>query len=246
MSRWQLDIVDLATIPRLPLSGFLAGVAEDELIDVVCLAFLLTGPSGTVLVDTGPDPMRAARAGFEARGQPWRALLSALARRGRDPEDVDVIVHTHLHYDHVQNDDAFPEAIVYVQEREAQWAVGPAADMFCVSVAEFLSGLAGRLRLVDGDLEILPGIRLLLTAGHTPGHQAVLADTDSGTTCIAGDLVPLRANLRHIPPSCPDPRAAAEFLGRARRERWLVIPSHDPDLRENAAHAPDGGQKPGS
>jgi glyoxylase-like metal-dependent hydrolase (beta-lactamase superfamily II) len=246
MNQWRIDIVDVATIPQLPLSGFLpeAGLAEaglaagaDELVDVPCFAFLLSSPAGTVVVDTGPDPVRAAQTGFEARGRPRQAMLAALAERGRSPADVDVIVHTHLHYDHMQNDDIFPRATVVVQEREARWAAGAAAEDFCISVADFLSGLAGRLRLIDGELDIFPGVRLVLTAGHTPGHQAVLVNTaaagEAGTsaTCIAGDLVPLRANARHLQPLCRDPGAVRAFLERARRERWRLIPSHDPDMR---------------
>lgn len=246
MNQWRIDIVDVATIPRLPLSGFLpeAGLAEaglaagaDELIDVPCFAFLLSSPAGTVVVDTGPDPVRAGRAGFEARGRPGQAMLAALAEQGRSPADVDFIVHTHLHYDHMQNDDIFPRATVVVQEREARWAVGAATEDFCISVAGFLSGLGGRLRMIDGELDMLPGVRLVLTAGHTPGHQSVLVNTgtaeDRGTgiTCIAGDLVPLRANIRHIQPSCRDPGAVRAFLERARHERWRLIPSHDPDMR---------------
>jgi N-acyl homoserine lactone hydrolase len=243
MTRWQLDVVDVATIPALPLSGFVAGAADDELIDVPCLAFLLTAENAAVLVDTGPDPVRAAAAGFRVDGNPRQALLSALARRGRRPADVDFIIHTHLHYDHMQNDGVFPRAAVVVQEREARWAAGPAADVFCAGVADFRSALGGRLRLVDGDLELLPGLRLVLTAGHTPGHQAVLADTGGRTWCIAGDLVPLGANIERPPPSCPDPAAAAAFLDRASREHWLIAAGHDPCLR-GAQPWPGRGSEP--
>jgi glyoxylase-like metal-dependent hydrolase (beta-lactamase superfamily II) len=248
MNAWCLDVVDVATIPQLPLSGFLpaAGLAEDgqagmggdALIDVPCFAFLLTGESGTVLVDSGPDPVTAARAGFRVHGQPRQAMLDALARRGRGPEDVDLIVHTHLHYDHMQNDDFFPRAVAVIQELEARWAAGPDADEFCVSVADFLSGRADQLWLLDEEREMLPGIRVLPTGGHTPGHQAVLVGTpgeEAGLTCIAGDLVPLRANLRHVQPSCRDPAAVRAFLARAQRESWRVIPSHDPRMRVAAA-----------
>jgi len=260
MSGWRIDVVDVATIPQLPLSGFLpaaglaeaglaeAGLAEawltnDVLIDVPCFSFLLTSDSGTVLVDTGPDPARAAQAGFQARGEPAQAMLGALARRGRGPQDVDLIVHTHLHYDHMQNDGIFPRAVVVIQQQEASWATGPDADQFCLSVAGFLSGMADRLWLLDGEREVLPGIRVLPTGGHTPGHQAVLLrtpDAAEGLTCIAGDLVPLRANLRHVQPSCRDPAAVRAFLARARHESWQVVPSHDPQLRT----APAGGPEP--
>jgi glyoxylase-like metal-dependent hydrolase (beta-lactamase superfamily II) len=260
MNAWCLDVVDVATIPQLPLSRFLPAVAlaeagqveagqvgpgSDALIDVPCFAFLLTSESGTVLVDSGPDPVRTARAGFRAHGQPGQAMLDALARRGRGPEDVDLIVHTHLHYDHMQNDDFFPRAVAVVQEREAGWAAGRDADEFCISVADFLSGRADRLWLLDEEREVLPGIRVLPTGGHTPGHQAVLvrtSDEEAGLTCIAGDLVPLRANLRHVQPSCREPAAVRAFLARAQRESWRVIPSHDPQLRAAAGRGREIGR----
>jgi glyoxylase-like metal-dependent hydrolase (beta-lactamase superfamily II) len=232
MNVWHIDVVDVATIPRLPLSGFLPTAKADEFIDVPCFAFVLTSEKGTVVVDTGPDPVRAVRAGFTARGQPRQAMIAALAERGRGPDDVDFVVHTHLHYDHMQNDGLFPRATVVVAEQEARWAAGPAADRFCLSITEFLSQLAGRLRLIDAEQEITPGVTIMPTAGHTPGHQAVLVNTASGTACIAGDLVPLRANIRHPQPGCQDPASVRLFLDRAQRAGWQIIPSHDPAMRE--------------
>jgi N-acyl homoserine lactone hydrolase len=229
---WHIDVVDVATIPRLPLSGFLATAGADEFIDVPCFAFLLTSDNGTVLVDTGPDPVRAVQAGFTAQGQPRQAMVAALAERGRSPGDVDFVVHTHLHYDHMQNDDLFPRATVVVHEQEARWAAGPAADRFCLSIAGFLQEVAGRSRLIDAEQDITPGVTILPTAGHTPGHQAVLVNTASGPACIAGDLIPLRANITHPQPGCPDPASVRLFLDRAERAGWQIIPSHDPAMRE--------------
>jgi glyoxylase-like metal-dependent hydrolase (beta-lactamase superfamily II) len=228
---WALDIVDVGTIPALPLGLFLPDAPVDATVDVPCFAYLLTAPGRTVLVDTGPDVEVARRAGFDPTGNAVGALRTALASRGRSSPDVEMIVHTHLHYDHAQNHDEFPSATVVVQARELEWACGGDGDGFVLDADRLVASLGERLRPVDGDAEAAPGLRLLLTGGHTPGHQVVVVETDAGEVCIAADVVPLTANRSIVAPNCPDRAAVERFLTTAVAAGWLLLPGHDPDVR---------------
>ncbi|HEY8724495.1 MAG TPA: N-acyl homoserine lactonase family protein [Gaiellaceae bacterium] len=228
---WTLDIVDVGTIPALPLGLFLPDAPADATIDVPCFAYLLTAPGRTVLVDTGPDVEVARRAGFGPTGDAVGALRTALASRGRKGADVETVVHTHLHYDHAQNHAEFPSATVIVQARELEWACDGGGDGFVLDADRLVASLGDRLRPVDGDAEPAPGLRLLLTGGHTPGHQVLVVETDVGEVCIAADVVPLAANRSIVAPNCLDRAAVERFLATAAAAGWLLLPGHDPHVR---------------
>lgn len=227
---WSLDVVDVGTIPALPLAQFLPDGPAGDTIDVPCFAYLLTSPGRTVLVDTGPNVEVARRAGFDATGDAVGALRAALAARGRSSRDVDTIIHTHLHYDHAQNHAEFPAATVLVQERELQWACA-GGDGFVLDVEGLVAALGARLRSVCGDLAPAPGLRLLRTGGHTPGHQAVIVETGGVQLCLAADVLPLAANRTTVAPTCPDVAAVERFLTTAADAGWLLLPGHDPEVR---------------
>ncbi|MBW8484050.1 MBL fold metallo-hydrolase [Actinomadura sp. PM05-2] len=150
--------------------------------------FLLRPPGGgTVLVDTGIGPEHSPAASWAP--VPGR-LVAALAEIGVAPEDVGTVVLTHLHSDHAGGAVAdgvpvFPNARHLVQERELSWldaAGGPVLDGVVRPLRE-----AGALDAVAGGTVLAPGVRVLPTPGHTPGHQSVLVGDDE--LLVAGDLV---------------------------------------------------------
>lgn len=146
-------------------------------IPVNCV--LLRGDEATVLVDTGIGPKpRAFLPDLEA------TLPEGLARIGVKPEDVDVVVHTHLHVDHVGWTGSFPNARYVVHE--AEWACFMSEE----SLAERLHLREKVLPLeqvehVSGEAEIAPGVRVVPTPGHTPGHISVRA----GGIAVVGDAI---------------------------------------------------------
>jgi glyoxylase-like metal-dependent hydrolase (beta-lactamase superfamily II) len=136
---------------------------------------LLRTDDENVLVDTGAGPKpRAFLPDGEAR------LLDGLG-----PEDVDVVVHTHLHVDHVGWDGAFPNARYVVHE--ADWAYFMSAESLAERphLREKVLPLEPRFERVTGETEIASGIRVQPAPGHTPGHMIVRA----GPFAAIGDLV---------------------------------------------------------
>ena len=237
---WELSILEAGVIPGVPLQVYLPDAPAGATIDPPCYCYLATDGRHTVLIDTGPDRTASAGADLEIIGDAGALLVAGLAARGVTPQDVDLIVHTHLHYDHMQNDLLFPAASVAVQRAELAWATapGPGAGGFYVGAAELATALGERLQLLDGEREILPGLTALPSGGHTPGHQSVLAETATGTACVCGDIVSLRENLEVIGSVCPDTTATSAFLTRARAAGWHMLPSHDPALRGHRWYVP--------
>jgi glyoxylase-like metal-dependent hydrolase (beta-lactamase superfamily II) len=225
--------MEVGVIPGTPLNLYLPDASADELIDPPCYCYVASDGKRTVIVDSGPDRILAGAAGLEIWGDTTELLVAALRVFGVDPADVMYVVHTHLHYDHMQNDLLFPNATVLVQRAEVQWATGPDCDRFYLGVRELVTALGDRLQMVEGDAELFPGFSVVLSQGHTPGHQSVLVHTAAGVVCLCGDIVSLFANLDVVGSVCPNLQQTRAFLDRARIGGWKMVPSHDPKLREH-------------
>ena len=155
--------------------------------------WVLRSDEGTILVDTGFSPQAGDRRGRTCLCEP----LDALRRLGIEPVSVSLIVLTHLHYDHTGNLHAFPNARLVVQQRELEFWTGPDASRFQFAgivepdeiafVAE--AGRTGRLRVLDGDEEIAPGITALDVGGHSPGQQVTVVNGDGGPVVLASDAI---------------------------------------------------------
>jgi N-acyl homoserine lactone hydrolase len=258
---WTVAIIEVGVLPDCQLAAYVPGAPADATLDLPCFCWLLRDPGVAVLVDTGPDARPEEDVGYEVAGDTRAALPLGLRAAGVTPGEITTIVHTHLHQDHVQNDALFANAEVVVQRREleaaldgearcrgltagkrAALAAGPyaasqGAGLWYVGAAALVARLGARVRLVDGEAEILPGVTVTPNGGHTAGHQSVLVDTADGCACIAGDIVSLAANADVVGPMTPDAAAASAFLERARAAGWEIIPSHEPAMRSHRWYA---------
>ena len=170
-------------------------------------SLLAKSPRGLVLMEGGIggklNPKEEDIYGLERE----RDLLQALEEEGCNPEDVDFVVLSHLHLDHsgwatMEVDGAlqptFPRARYIVQSREWDAAVRPDPRSRASYDARNFAVLEqkGLLALVDGETELLPGLKVVHTGGHTPGHQiTVIADGPSRCVFL-GDLVPTKAHIK--------------------------------------------------
>ena len=215
-----------------------------------CLA--IEHESGVVLVDTGAGNKESAKFhdiyGIEnasAEGRPTR-LEDALAAAGFSADDVGMVIDSHLHFDHAGGNTvrdaegvvrlAFPRARYIAQQGEFEYAHSQNERIRASYLPDNFDPVAaaGRLALVQGEQEVLPGIRLLPTPGHTPHHQSILLESGGERACFLADVVPTAAHLplAWIMGYDVEPLVTLEskrwLLERARREDWLLIFEHDP------------------
>jgi N-acyl homoserine lactone hydrolase len=194
-----------------PLGLLLHGQTGDREIPY-CVTVLRSGDH-TILVDSGYADAGRGHELAELDGiTVWRDPAGLVARAGIRPEDVDAILVTHAHFDHLGNVGAFPNAIVCIQRREVEkwaWAVSLPSAMDWLKQGVSIDDLTvllrlagdGRLRLVDGQCEdIFPGISLVPDFDtHTYGHQhVVVSNESSGVWVVPGDVMYLYANIEGI------------------------------------------------
>jgi glyoxylase-like metal-dependent hydrolase (beta-lactamase superfamily II) len=213
-------------------------------MDMNCV-LIRDGVGNVVLVETGAGPKLTARS-REIFGidEPPR-LLDELARRGVRPDDVTLVVNTHLHFDHAGGNTyrdgagdvvaTFPRATYVFQRLEWVDAIAPNERTRGSYFADDYAPLEapGKLELIDESVEILPGIRLDRVPGHTRGTQTVRVSDAGQTLFFSSDFMPDRHHLRlpWIPAFdlMPLETLAAKkvILPRAVAEQWLVAFTHD-------------------
>jgi len=200
--------LDLGMLRNRPKESITFGVGAGTFVDLVCLGWLIVGDGAPILVDTGPLSAANARAehDVELTKDASQQLGVALAANGVNAEDVALVVLTHLHWDHCQCLHEVPNARVVVQERELEYAQDPAdRDRIVYEHGRHPPFLAERKRLtpVSGQKDVAPGVRVVPTPGHSPGHQSVLVETGMTRYLIAGDHFGLYENCRLRCPSGP-------------------------------------------
>ncbi|MCH7554188.1 MAG: MBL fold metallo-hydrolase, partial [Chloroflexi bacterium] len=197
-----------------------------------------------ILVDTGVGTKHPEkrRNNFAMDGG---KLLESLRHRGVAPEDVDYLIFTHLHFDHAGGATyraasgelrvTFPNAQHLAQRADWDEAASPNERSAAGYFEEDLEPIRrdGQLELLDGDTEILPGVSVQVTGGHTAGHQIVLLNVGGQTACFLGDLVPTTAHLPIAYTQGFDlyPLDVMEqkktLLQQALTEQWLILFDHE-------------------
>lgn len=242
---WEVLAVRYALDPlRRAAQNFLGGT-DNALMPMAYHAFILRGPPGVVMVDTGADAARCERMGK----QPGRGIAEALDALGIAPGDVQHVVQTHLHWDHAGGTALFPNACFHMQAREMAYCTGPAmrhtalrAGYDVLDIAAVVALFhAGRMQLHDGAVQLYPGLRLSHVGGHTDGLQVLDVDTRRGRVCLAGDAVVFRENLVQRKPfpalfHVGDALDAFDTVLALADGPALVIPGHDPWVVD--AHPP--------
>lgn len=204
--------ISLGTLISIDKSVFTMGRHQGEKVDVPCLSFVIVGGEKKILIDTGPcDPDWASQYHRPLRRDPDQEINAALAKLGLFPKEIDLVIFTHLHWDHCFNLEPFSEATFLVQKSELAYATAPLPsdrvpyEIGIPGVQPPWMGVFGRIEPLDGDQEIIPGVRVMHLPGHTPGSQGVVVETHEGPWVIPGDNVPLYENwegdeaMAHIP-----------------------------------------------
>jgi glyoxylase-like metal-dependent hydrolase (beta-lactamase superfamily II) len=200
--------------------------------------------SKTVLIETGMGNKLSEKM-VKIYGQPAQ-LLESLSAAGIEPEDVDIVINTHLHFDHCgwntvrrgeQIAATFPRAKYYVQEGEWKHAHEHQRDGVSYLTDNYDPlVLSGQMTLLHGDTEIVPGISVRVYPGHTRDMQAVLVQSGGQTACYISDLIPTSAHLDLNWVMAYDlyPLETIEsrkrYYAQAVPEKWLTMFTHDASL----------------
>lgn len=211
--------------------------------------WVVTDGRTTVVVDLG-----FTEAVGTARGRTFlRHPADGLAAIGVDPATVRHVIVTHFHYDHTGHHALFPNATFFVQEREMAFYTGPFAALphfravvHPDDIAAFVRlNYDGRVQFVDGEHDVVPGVRVHHVGGHTAGMQIVTVETGRGRAVIASDAAHYYRSYQdglpypalHDVPGCH--RAFAALRSLADSED-LIIPGHDPLVLERLTPVADG------
>jgi N-acyl homoserine lactone hydrolase len=141
--------------------------------------FVVTHPGGAVLVDTGVGGPQEALDDWRVVN---RSVADALAELDMSPADIGLVINTHLHFDHCGQNAVFGHAPFYVQRAELDRMRREAGELH-----DWFGFMNARFELLDGDAEILPGLEVVATPGHTSGHQCVVVRGAAGDDLLIGD-----------------------------------------------------------
>ncbi len=235
-------------------SILLSGVDIGQKIKAPVTSALLIHDDGPILIDTGlnPDGLTNPEGAWGPRAKLIKPELTQaddirnrLQEVGVRAEDVKMVIITHLHWDHTGGLRFFTHCPIVVQREEYRFAHQP--DSFVA--AQYMPNHINfplQYRLLEGDQIVLPGISVIKTPGHTPGHQSVLIRLESGANFIfAGDTISLEDNLIYKLPGSNTWSAQQSMDGIYRLEHLSqllpaqIIPSHDIRKWSSLKKSPD-------
>ncbi len=260
LGRWRIHAIQaggqqldggamFGVVPKVLWERRIAADARNRIpLGMRCL--LVEHDDGLLLIDTGSGNKETSKFhdiyAIENAGAEGRTMLEdGIHALGFTPDDVTLVINTHLHFDHAGGNTwrtpsggveaAFPNARYVVQRGEMAWATHTnertAASYFGPNWDAIVA--AGRFDLVDGEPEIRSGVQLLRTPGHTPHHQSVLLTSGGESAVFLGDVTPTASHLPlpWIMGYDVEPLVTLEskrtLLARAEAEGWLLIFEHD-------------------
>ena len=231
-------------------------------IPLALRCLLVETPNALVLVDTGVGNKESEKFrdiyGVDNQGSPTR-LEDGIRSLGFQTQDVDLVVSTHLHFDHAGGnvflrDDgavvpAFPHARYVMQKGELDFAVSPNERVRASYMAKNFASLVegDRVDTVEGEVQLMEGLRLLPTPGHTPFHQSIVLESQGETAIFLADLCPTAAHLPlpWIMGYDLEPLVTLETKKRLweelRKAGWILIFQHDVDVPWGRMDPSEGG-----
>ncbi|RLB03826.1 MAG: N-acyl homoserine lactonase family protein [Deltaproteobacteria bacterium] len=205
-------------------------------------SWYIEGGNQKILVDTGEMSPIQSEDREEKIGGKIYTFEEGLAKWGLKPEDIDIVIHTHLHNDHCENDFKCENAVFYVHEKELERIHNPHPLDFRY-MEDYIEDIEenGQIKVVEKDQEIVPGIHVMHTPAHTEGGLTVFVDTPSGKAVITGFCV-IKENffppteivameMEVIPPGTHvNVYEAYDIMIRVKEMADILIPLHEPEF----------------
>ncbi len=222
---------------------------ENNRIQLGLNCLMIKTANDLILVDTGIGGFHDAKFSSMFEIERGGGLVGQLAENGVQPEDVTRVILTHLHFDHCGGNctraedgtlrPTFPNAVYHCNRGEFDYAQDPDARSRASYLAQNWDALkvAGQLQFNDGDAEIVPGISVRVTGGHTRDHQIVMIESGDRKACFLADLVPTDSHLKtpyvmgyDLYPGTTM-KVKQEVLQQALAEQWLLLFEHAPSVQ---------------
>ncbi len=234
------------------------GIGVGQEVEIPAIAWYITDGRRKLMVDTGMS--QTALADWHHPGswqEPGEAIDENLHAISVDPLEIELVILTHLHWDHCHNLDQFRRARFLASAREYAFALDPIPPYYKSYEHPKLGKrppFAGKsFETIEGEVELLPGLRVFPTPGHSPGHQSVAVDTEGGVHVIAGDAVFSYENLRPASEDLPftimgrftDIVAAWRSMEEIVRRARVVLPGHDMKVFAAEEYPASGRGEPG-
>ncbi|MET3506582.1 N-acyl homoserine lactonase family protein [Halalkalibacter oceani] len=209
---YKIYPLDLGTFEAMETSNLLYQVNPGVKVRQPILAWLILGGEEPILVDTGGSDEEWAKQYHHGLQRSSEQTIEAqLQKHGVHPDEINIVINTHLHWDHCFQNNKFKNAHFYVQKKELMAAVVPLPTQKGYYETEIAGVIPSwmetfdRMKVVDGDSKLREGIELVHLPGHTVGLQGVLVETKNGPYLIASDTIGVYENwegndkLAHIP-----------------------------------------------
>lgn len=236
MSLIKIHPLHLGTINRYK-DSFMFKIGYGIRIDLPILAFYIEGADKKILVDTGgcapedteqKSEVKYVRAPYSRTKE--QEIVNALKSKvGVSPDEIDIVINTHLHWDHCSGNDLFPNAEIIVQKKELESARNPIPLLSVAYLRKYIDDI--NYTTVEGDKEIVKGVTVIFTPGHTEGFQGVKIEAMQKSYFLAGDCVALYESLNYNPPwpngLFVNLREYHQSLEKVAKINAEIIPGHD-------------------
>jgi glyoxylase-like metal-dependent hydrolase (beta-lactamase superfamily II) len=237
--KYEIYAIRYATLPDFPVSELVAGADPARKLDIAMMVWLVRGNGKNILVDSGFYHDRFFK---DWHVNDFIKPSDALKPLGLKPEDVTDVIITHMHWDHSDGMDLFPNARIWIQKDELQYYAGEAWQAQDTHggideddvLALVKLNTQGHVGMVNGDAqEIIPGVTCYTGGRHTYASQFVGVNTNAGIVVLASDNMYLYENLEKHVPIAATLDAVSNLHAQDRMKQLaanpsLIIPGHDP------------------
>ncbi len=240
---YEIYAIKYATLKQFPLSGLVEGESRNTRLDIGMYIFLIKGGGKNILFDCG-----FYRPQFLRQWKPadYEIPSAAVERMGLKAADISDVIISHIHWDHADGFDLFPNAKIWIQKEEVEYYAGEAFNGKKRSAADpdDIVGIVrmnteGRVGLVPGDAqEFLPGITAYIGGKHTYQSQFITVKTAAGNVVLASDNVYMYMNLEKHKPIAQSLDKESNLRAQDRMKDLaanpkLIVPGHDPAIMKN-------------